>query len=69
MSGTAERRTTEVEAQVLLVEDNHDDALLIRRAFRKAGLAPPVRVKDGDAAVTYLPATTRSSPNLVTRGA
>ena len=33
--------------RVLLVEDNRDDALLIRRAFRKAGLAPPAHVEDG----------------------
>ncbi len=43
------------EARVLLVEDNNDDAELIARAFRKAGL--PVileRVADGDAAVERL---------------
>jgi CheY-like chemotaxis protein len=40
--------------QVLLVEDNCDDALLIRRAFRKAGLASPAHVVNGDAAVAYL---------------
>jgi CheY-like chemotaxis protein len=39
---------------VLLVEDNRDDALLIGRAFRKAGLAPPAHVEDGEAAVAYL---------------
>jgi CheY-like chemotaxis protein len=37
-----------------LVEDNRDDALLIRRAFRKAGLASPAHVEDGEAAVAYL---------------
>jgi CheY-like chemotaxis protein len=40
---------------VLLVEDNATDALMVTRAFRKAGLANPVRVvTDGDAAVAYL---------------
>ena len=40
---------------VLLVEDNADDVLLIRRAFRKARLLNPLQVVgDGDAAVAYL---------------
>ena len=40
---------------VLLVEDNATDALMVTRAFRKAGLPNPVRVvADGDAAVAYL---------------
>ena len=40
---------------VLLVEDNEDDVLLIRRAFRKAKLLNPLQVVgDGDAAVAYL---------------
>ena len=40
---------------ILLVEDNYDDILLIRRAFRKAGIAPPMSiVADGDQAVAYL---------------
>jgi CheY-like chemotaxis protein len=46
--------TPELGPQVLLVEDNRDDALLIRRAFRKARLAPPAHVEDGEAAVAYL---------------
>jgi CheY-like chemotaxis protein len=46
--------TPELGPQVLLVEDNRDDALLIRRAFRKAGLAAPAHVEDGEAAVAYL---------------
>lgn len=40
---------------VLLVEDNPDDAFLIRRAFKKAGLANPLQVVgDGEQAVAYL---------------
>lgn len=40
---------------VLLVEDNPDDVLLIRRAFHKANLLNPIHVVvDGDEAVAYL---------------
>jgi CheY-like chemotaxis protein len=40
---------------ILIVEDNPDDQLLIRRAFAKAHLANPLHmVGDGDAAVAYL---------------
>jgi CheY-like chemotaxis protein len=40
---------------VLLVEDDEDDVLFIRRAFRHAALANPVHVaEDGDEAVAYL---------------
>ena len=40
---------------ILLVEDNSTDALMIRRAFRKANLANPLQVvDDGDKAVAYL---------------
>jgi CheY-like chemotaxis protein len=40
---------------ILLVEDEPDDADLLIRAFRKAGIENPVRhVEDGDAAVAYL---------------
>ena len=49
MSGAQEQRSL-----VLLVEDNRDDALLMGRAFRKAGLAAPAHVEDGEAAVAYL---------------
>lgn len=40
---------------ILLVEDDHNDAQLLRRAFSKAGVPTPVkRVKNGDEAVAYL---------------
>ena len=40
---------------ILLVEDNPDDVLLVRRAVRKAALAVALQdVKDGDEAVAYL---------------
>ncbi|CAA9272627.1 MAG: hypothetical protein AVDCRST_MAG27-3196 [uncultured Craurococcus sp.] len=46
---------SEDEARVLLVEDNPDDAELITRAFRKAGLAVILEhVADGEAAVARL---------------
>ena len=42
-------------APILLVEDNSDDVLLTRRAFRKANIANPLQVvADGEAAVHYL---------------
>ena len=42
-------------AWVLLVEDEEDDAELIARAFRRAGIANPLeRAVDGDAAVARL---------------
>ena len=45
MSGTA----------ILLVEDDANDVILIRRAFAKAEIKNPVyTVEDGDAAVAYL---------------
>ncbi len=40
---------------VLIVEDNGDDRALLARAFRKAGVAVPVRFAvDGDEAMTAL---------------
>jgi CheY-like chemotaxis protein len=40
---------------VLLVEDNPDDVLLVKRAFRKAELKCPLQVvTDGEQAVDYL---------------
>jgi CheY-like chemotaxis protein len=42
-------------ATILLVEDDENDVLLIRRAFHKAGIEGEMhRVGDGDAAVAYL---------------
>lgn len=43
---------------ILLVEDDPDDQILIRRAFTKAHLSNPLAlVKDGDEAVAYLAGT------------
>jgi CheY-like chemotaxis protein len=43
---------------ILLVEDNPDDILLIRRAFRKAGAFDSLEVvEDGEQAVAYLGGT------------
>ncbi len=40
---------------ILLVEDSPDDALATQRAFKKAGLANPIRhCTDGDQALDYL---------------
>ncbi len=40
---------------ILIVEDDANDILLLRRAFSKAGLVNPVHVaSDGDMAVDYL---------------
>ncbi len=40
---------------ILLVEDEPDDAHLLTRAFRKAGIGNPVRwLTDGDEALAYL---------------
>jgi CheY-like chemotaxis protein len=40
---------------ILLVEDNPDDVLLIKRAFKKAGLAHSLQIAShGEAAVDYL---------------
>ncbi len=40
---------------ILIVEDKADDALLIRRAFNKAGIQTPMAVvSEGDAATDYL---------------
>jgi CheY-like chemotaxis protein len=42
-------------AVILLVEDREDDVLLIRRAFKKAGLDTPLHVvADGNEAIAYL---------------
>lgn len=43
------------EMQILLVEDNADDVLLIRRAFKRGNVATAMTVLgDGDSAVAYL---------------
>jgi CheY-like chemotaxis protein len=43
---------------ILLVEDDPNDALLIERAFRKAGLDDSLKiVRDGDEAIEYLTGT------------
>jgi DNA-binding response OmpR family regulator len=40
---------------ILLVEDDPNDVLLVKRAFRKANVANPLQVvSDGEAAVAYL---------------
>src|SRR5256884_7331164 len=40
---------------VLVVEDNAEDVVLLKRAFRKAGIANPLTVvKDGEEAIKYL---------------
>ena len=45
-------------SNILLVEDNPDDAELLEYAFRKAGIANPLlAVTDGDAAVEYVGGT------------
>lgn len=51
---------------VLLVEDEEDDAELIARAFRRAGIVNPLeRAVDGDAAVARLGDSLRAPPTLV----
>ena len=48
------------EAPILLVEDDPNDVLLIRRAFERARVLNPLHVVgDGDEAVEYLSATGR----------
>jgi CheY-like chemotaxis protein len=43
------------DSAVLLVEDNEEDILLLRRAFRNANIANRlVEVRDGQAAIQYL---------------
>lgn len=45
-------------ATILLVEDDENDVILIRRAFQKVGIDGLVhRVGDGDAAIAYLAGT------------
>src|SRR5947208_2771680 len=40
---------------ILLVEDSEDDVLIIRKAFRSAGIPNPLHVvRDGEGAIAYL---------------
>jgi CheY-like chemotaxis protein len=40
---------------VLLAEDNEDDVVLFKRAFKQAGITNPLRiVRDGDEVIRYL---------------
>jgi CheY-like chemotaxis protein len=43
------------QAVILLAEDREDDVILIRKAFRRAGLNNPIHlVTDGEEAIAYL---------------
>jgi CheY-like chemotaxis protein len=54
---------TDADKPVLLVEDDPDDQVLIRRAFTKARLRNPlVLARDGDEAVAYLSGDQRQNP-------
>jgi CheY-like chemotaxis protein len=55
---------------ILLVEDDHNDVLLIKRAFQKVNIANPIIVvNDGEQAISYLagrePYVDRNLPILV----
>jgi CheY-like chemotaxis protein len=55
---------------ILLVEDDHNDVLLIKRAFQKVNIANPIIVvNDGEQAISYLagrePYVERALPMLV----
>ncbi|MGD8979559.1 MAG: response regulator [candidate division WOR-3 bacterium] len=55
---------------ILLVEDDHNDVLLVKRAFQKVNIANPIIVvNDGEQAVSYLagrePYVDRAVPMLV----
>ncbi|UCD19629.1 MAG: response regulator [candidate division WOR-3 bacterium] len=55
---------------ILLVEDDHNDVLLIKRAFQKVNIANPIVVlNDGEQAISYLagrePYVGRALPMLV----
>ncbi len=46
---------TIAEPTILLVDDSHDNALLLGTAFDRAGLGEPLRfARDGDQAIAYL---------------
>jgi DNA-binding response OmpR family regulator len=62
--------TTNNHHAILLVEDDHNDVLLIKRAFQKAKIANPIVVlNDGEHAISYLagrePYVSRALPMLV----
>jgi len=43
------------EATILLVEDSPDDAFMVKRALRQAGVSQPlIHLRDGEEAVEYL---------------
>ena len=55
---------------ILLVEDDHNDVLLVKRAFQKVKIANPIVVlNDGEQAISYLagrePYVNRGLPELV----
>jgi CheY-like chemotaxis protein len=51
---TFPRRVVDV-APILVADDDADDVVLLRRAFRKANLSNPIQVvHDGEAAIAYL---------------
>lgn len=50
---------------ILLVEDNEDDVVLIRRALRKGGVDAPIEVAwDGDEAIEYFSGTGKYQDTL-----
>lgn len=54
-----------MSVKILWVEDDPDDVLLIGRAICKAGLEPPVLVRDGGEAVAYLSGSGRYADRSV----
>lgn len=61
---------TSNQYSILLVEDDHNDVLLIKRAFQKVNIANPIIVvNDGEQAISYLagrePYVDRNLPVLV----
>ncbi|MFN7145067.1 MAG: response regulator, partial [Myxococcota bacterium] len=51
-------RRPDAPGRILVVEDDEDDLLFLRRAFERVGLRAPISaVTDGDAAVAYLAGT------------